>query len=85
MERQSKLEKKEMIAIFKELSLYYPNNPYKDYTKDELSIVIGMYYESLKYYSEKHIRMKMKKHIQKDKFFPKVCDLIPTESELIYA
>jgi hypothetical protein len=77
------LTKNQLANIFNELSLYYSNSsPYSGYTKEQISVVTGIYYDSLKYYKEEHIRRKMKNHIQKSTFFPKVCDLIPTANEM---
>lgn len=79
---KEKLTKKQMTNIFKELVLYY-SQPYINYDKKQLEIVMGIYYESLKTYSEDVIRVRMRKYIESERYFPKVCDLIPTESDFM--
>jgi hypothetical protein len=76
-----KLSHDQLTSIFQELRLYYPNNPYKDYNANELKVILKMYYESLKYYDESIIRKRMTKYVEKEKFFPQICDLIPQESD----
>lgn len=80
---KEKLSKDSMIQIFNELTLYYTNHPYKDYSKENIKLVLKTYYNSLKYYTENQIRKKMTRHIETNRYFPQVSDLIPEKNDML--
>ena len=81
MAKDKKLTKEDMKEMFRELMLLFQPNQYSNCDKDELAIVLKLYYETLKEYDKGLVRIRMRKYIKKEKFFPKVADLIPQESD----
>lgn len=77
MKNKILLSKEQMKNIFNDMVLYF-NNPYQNYSKDDIGKIVSLYYNSLKYYKEDDIRFQLQKYIEKNRYFPKVCDLIPT-------